>query len=77
MSRLVIREKGQIDKKDYWHYELRTLGLHLKRDNDLNHMEDLEYLADVIKQSMYEDYKLAYSKDGDKHKDEAEATIKS
>jgi hypothetical protein len=67
----------QIDKKDYWNHELRSLGIHPKRNvlHDLNLTEDLRNFADAVKQSMYQDYKIAYGKDGDKHKEEAESTI--
>ena len=66
---------GQIDKKDYWNNELKSLGVHPKRKNELNDKEELQNLADSIKLSMYQDYKTAYSKDGDKHKEEAKATV--
>ena len=57
----------QTDKKDYLLKELKSLGIRLKRNNDLKGAEDLEYLTDAVKQSMYQDYKVAYSKDGDKY----------
>ena len=38
-------------------------------------MEELHELADAIKQSMYEDYKLAYSDEGGKYEVEAKATL--
>lgn len=77
MWEMIIRREEQIDKKDYWHYELRSLGIHPKRigSNDLNRVEDLRNLADAVKQSMYQDYKIAYSKDGNKHEEEAESTV--
>lgn len=48
------KEEGpsQSDKKYYYYYlynELRSLGIHPKLNNDLNNIEDLEYLADAIK----------------------------
>lgn len=43
--------------------------------NDLNDTEELRELAENIKQSMYQDYKLAYSEKGDRHKAEAESTV--
>ncbi len=66
---------GQLGKKDYWNNELKSLGVHPKRKNELNDKEELQNLADGIKLSMYQDYKTAYSKDGDKHKEEAKATV--
>jgi hypothetical protein len=67
----------QSDKKDYLHNELRSLGIHPKRKNknDLNHAEDLEYLTDAIKQSLYQDYRIAYSENGDVYEEEARSTV--
>jgi hypothetical protein len=56
--------------------ELRSLGIDAKKKNKLNDETELKELVDCIKQSMYEDYKLAYSEKGDKHKTEAESTVK-
>ena len=36
---------------------------------------ELENLVDVIKEVMFEDYKLAYSEEGEAHKEEAESTV--
>jgi hypothetical protein len=57
--------------------ELRSLGIDPKEKNELNDEKELKELADCIKQSMYHDYKLAYSEKGDKHKAEAESTVKT
>ena len=78
-SNVVVKqdeEQTQTDKKkDYLHKELKSLGIRPKQNNDLNGAEDLEYFADAVKQSMYQDYKIAYSKDGDKYKEEARSTV--
>jgi hypothetical protein len=71
-----MTSKEQVDKKDFWQNELKSLGLEQKQNNELNDKNELHHLADTIKQSMYQDYKTAYSKDGDKHEEEAESTIK-
>lgn len=55
--------KEHTDKKDYWHGELRSLGIEPKRKNLVNDKEELASLTDNLKQSMYQDYKTAYSKD--------------
>lgn len=55
--------------------ELRSLGIVSARMNDLNDEGELEELAECIKESMYQDYKLAYSDKGDAHKAEAESTV--
>jgi hypothetical protein len=67
--------------KNRWEYELRSLGIYFGRNcdndsNDLKENEDLEVLANIIKQSLYHGFKLAYGKDGDKYQEEAEATVK-
>jgi hypothetical protein len=71
-----MTSKEQVDKKDFWQHELKSLGLEQKQNNELNDKEELQHLTDTIKQSMYQDYKTAYGKDGDKHEEEAESTIK-
>lgn len=55
--------KEHPDKKDYWHSELRSLGIEPKRKDLANDKEELASLTDNLKQSMYQDYKTAYSKD--------------
>lgn len=65
-------------KNGYWKNELFSLGIvdpkRKKKELEDNN-EELENLADSIKQAMYEDYKLAYSEEGDAHKEEAESTL--
>ena len=56
--------------------ELRSLGVDPRKKNELNDKEELHELAENIKESMYQDYKLAYSEKGDKYKAEAESTVK-
>lgn len=70
-------EEQKDDKKAYWQSELKSLGIESRRSNDLNNNQELGNLTDAVKQSMYQDYKMAYGKDGDKHQEEAESTIKS
>jgi hypothetical protein len=75
------KEKEQQAKNGYWQNELHSLGIlepkrKKKEDDDLNdNKEELQNLADNIKQAMCEDYKLAYSDKGDAHKEEAESTL--
>jgi hypothetical protein len=77
---MTSKQQQQVDKKEkkYYHLwnELRSLGIEPKRHNELNDDDELENLADIIKLSMYQDYKTAYSMNGDNHKEEAESTIK-
>jgi hypothetical protein len=74
------KEKEQQAKNGYWQNELHSLGIlepkRKKKEDDLNdNKEELQNLADNIKQAMFEDYKLAYSDKGDAHKEEAESTV--
>ena len=62
-------------KNGYWQNELHSLGVDPKQKKELNDKEENENLSDNIKQSMFQDYKLAYSDKGDVHKEEAESTV--
>jgi hypothetical protein len=63
-------------KNGYWQNELDSLGIEPKQKKELNDdKEELENLADIIKQAMFQDYKVAYSEEGDAHKEEAQSTI--
>ena len=70
-------EKQQQERKNgYWQNELYSLGiLEPKQKKELNDDEELEKLADIIKQAMFQDYKVAYSEKGDAYKEEAESTV--
>ena len=52
--------KERLDKKDFWENELKSLGVEPRRQNELNDKEELEALAEIIKQVYYQDYKTAY-----------------
>jgi hypothetical protein len=65
----------QQTKNGYWQNELDSLGIEPKQKTELNDKEELENLADIIKQAMFQDYKVAYSEKGDAHKEEAQSTI--
>jgi hypothetical protein len=71
------QQQQQQAKFGYWQNELDSLGiLESKRKKELNDdEEELETLADIIKQAMFQDYKLAYSEKGDAHKEEAQSTV--
>jgi hypothetical protein len=60
-------EEG-MDNNGYLNSELKSLGIHPKKINELNDKEELQELADNIKQSLYQDYKTAYSDDNEKEK---------
>jgi hypothetical protein len=65
----------QQTKKGYWQNELDSLGIAPKQKKETNDDEELENLADIIKQAMFQDYKVAYSERGEAHKEEAESTV--
>ena len=68
-------QQQQRAKNRYWQNELDSLGIEPKRKTELNDEEELEKLADIIKQAMFQDYKVAYSEKGDAHKEEAQSTV--
>ncbi len=68
-------QQQQQAKKGYWQNELDSLGIEPKQKKELNDDEELENLADIIKQAMFQDYKIAYSEKGDAHKEEAQSTV--
>jgi hypothetical protein len=55
--------------------ELRSLGIDPNRKNELNDKKELSVLVHNLKHSILQDYKLAYSEEGDRFKDEAKSTI--
>jgi hypothetical protein len=68
-------QRQQQAKKGYWQNELDSLGIEPKQKKELNDDEELENLADIIKQAMFQDYKVAYSEKGYAHKEETESTV--
>ena len=70
-----IFEKEHTDKKEYLKNELKSLGVEPKRKGQLYDKEELQDLSDNIKQAMFQDYKIAYSEEGDAHKEEAQSTV--
>jgi hypothetical protein len=67
------------DAENVWNElkELESLGISAKDKRMQNSREELAALADIIKKSMYQDYKLAYSKGGDEHQEEVKATVEA
>ena len=60
------QQQQQLQAKNrYWQNELDSLGIEPKRKTELNDAEELEKLADIIKQAMFQDYKVAYSEEGE------------
>jgi hypothetical protein len=76
LSKKKEEQLQQQAKYGYWQNELYSLGIvDPKQKKELNEDEELENLADIIKQAMFQDYKVAYSEKGDVHKEEAQATL--
>jgi hypothetical protein len=76
LSKKDEQQRQQQAKNGYWRNELDSLGIsEPKESKEPNDKEELENLADIIKQSMFQDYKIAYSEKGDVHKEEAQATL--
>lgn len=73
------QQQQQQAKKGYWRNELQSLGIvnpkQKKKEVNDDDDEELENLADIIKQAMFQDYKIAYSEKGDMYKEEAESTV--
>ena len=68
-------EQQQQAKDGYRLNELDSLGIEPKRKTELDDAEELENLADIIKQAMFQDYKIAYSEKGDTYREEAKLTV--
>jgi len=56
-----VFKKERQDKKEYWQNELKSLGIEPRRQNELNDKEELQALAEIIKEVYFQDYKTAYS----------------
>jgi hypothetical protein len=71
-----VFKEEHTDKKGYLTNELESLGIEAKRKNELiNNKEELEQLADNIKQAMFQDYKTGYSEKDEEHKDVVGSTL--
>jgi hypothetical protein len=77
ISKKEEQQRQQQAQNGYWQNELYSLGItEPKEKKELNeNKEELENLSVIIKQSMFQDYKIAYSEKGDMHKEEAQATL--
>ena len=56
--------RKEMESIDRWIEELLSLGVTAKKTNSLNDSKELRDLADNIKQTMYQDYKTAYTEPG-------------
>jgi hypothetical protein len=62
------------DDKEKEIADLKSLGIDPRKMNELNDERELKELSDNVKQSMFQDYKTAYSEKGGKYKHETEST---
>jgi hypothetical protein len=51
------------EKYSWWLNELESLGLAVKKANDLNDITEVSSLTDSIKQVMFQDYKTCYNEE--------------
>jgi hypothetical protein len=78
ISKKEEKQQQQQAKNGYWENELHSLGIldpKRKKKELEDDKEELESLAHIVKQAMFQDYKLAYSEKGDSHKEEAQSTL--
>ena len=54
-------KKESEEKYSWWLNELNTLGLAVKKANDLNDIREVSSLADNIKQVLFQEYKTRYN----------------
>ena len=59
-----MKSGDQEARKGFWENELDSLGIKPRRKNELNDKQELEALADNIKQAYYQNFKLAYNERG-------------
>ena len=45
-----LKNEHLSDKKDYWQNELKSLGIEPRRQNELDDKEELQALAEIIKE---------------------------
>ena len=74
ISKKEEQRQQQQAKNGYWQNELDSLGIEPKLKKEFNDKEELENLAGIIKQAMFQDYKVPYSEQGDRYKDQATST---
>jgi hypothetical protein len=54
-----FKKEERSDKKEYWQNKLKSLGIEPRRQNELNDHEELQALAEIIKEVYYQAYKTA------------------
>ncbi len=54
-------KKEHPEKYDWWISELDSLGVKIKRRNDMNDKKEIIDLTENIKQTLYQEYKTVYA----------------
>jgi hypothetical protein len=49
------------NQKEYWFSRLDSLGIHPKKTNDLNDSREMSDPVENVKQTMFQEYKTAYT----------------
>lgn len=49
------------NEKEYWFSGLDSLGMQPKKTNDLNDSREMSDLVENVKQTMFQEYKTAYT----------------
>jgi hypothetical protein len=62
-SRYTSIKKESPEKYSWWLNELESLGLSIKKANDLNDIREVGNLTDNIKQALLRDYKTCYNEE--------------
>ena len=56
-------KKESPEKYSWWLNELESLGVSIKKANDLNDIREVSNLTDNIKQALLQDYKTCYNEE--------------
>jgi hypothetical protein len=51
----------ELDKEGYWSNELNSLGIKVKKKNELNDRKEMRDLVENVKQVLFQEYRSAYT----------------
>jgi hypothetical protein len=54
---IMIEATEQLERYGWWINELESLGLSIKKTNEFNDLKEMRSLTQIIKQTIYLDYK--------------------
>ncbi|MGA9151559.1 MAG: hypothetical protein WBZ36_13360 [Candidatus Nitrosopolaris sp.] len=58
----MVAAREHLERYGWWINELESLGLSIKKTNEFNDLKEMRRLTQIIKQSIYLDYKDGTSK---------------